>query len=332
MNKKILIPIIVIAIFIIGAAVYFIFQKPSPEPQIGDETFKPKVYITHFLHIEPGTPKNKDEFLLYAEALDKFLDIAEKHDTKISIQVEKEWAEACLKYDKKVCQMIEERGHELGTHAHNYIERVGIQKNDSFDVVKQKMLNYIKERKEPIDSLAEHDDTVCWGKFESNGIGRKLFLASHQASIELGFKNELTAHDDLNYLEYYSHPHLLSYDNVLVEDPNGEIVLFTGKQMTSPPRGTSPDEGEMHPERLNEFKKVFKEIYENAKAGQINIFNEGSAGFHIEPLVDIKSGRIREEALRNFDEYLSFFDAYIKNGTAKSVTFRELSEIYKNAK
>ena len=48
--------------------------------------------------------------------------------------MEKEWAEACWKYNKKMCKMIEEKGHELGTHTHNYPTRTGIQEGDSFDI------------------------------------------------------------------------------------------------------------------------------------------------------------------------------------------------------
>ncbi len=321
MNKKILIAIIVIAIFVLAITGYFILKLKESKPQ-------GKVYIIPILHIEPNTPKNQEEFLLYSKALDRFLDIAEKHNIKISVHVEKEWAEACLEYNRSICENIEKRGHELSTHTHNYADRIGMNETDTFESVKQKMFDYIKARKESVDQLSKYNDVIAYGKFSADEKGRMAFLASHQAVIDLGFKVELTAHDDLNYLEYYMHPQSLSYDDPRKEDPSKEIMFVTGKLMKA--RAWGPAElGEMHPKRLNELKDTFLEIYKNAKPNEINVFMEGSLGSHIEGLADTKTVTLREKAFENFDDYLSFFDEYIEDGTAESVTFHELYEIYR---
>ena len=230
---------------------------------------------------------------------------------KISVHVEKEWAEACLKYNRSVCENIEKRGHELGTHVHNYSDRVGLNKTDTFKSAKQKMFDYIKERKDLVDQLSKYNDVVAYGKFSADEKGRAAFLASHQAVIDLGFKVELTAHDDMNYLEYYMHPHSLSYDDPRKEDPFSKTLFITGKLMKAKQWGP-PELGEMHPKRLNELKDTFLKIYKNAKPDEINVFIEGSLAPHVEGLVDLKSMSLKEKAFKNLDEYFLFLINILK--------------------
>jgi len=119
------------------------------------------LYISFMLHIEPIQRYTTAEgHKVACEKLRNLADALEKHRGKLSIQSEKEFAVGCAKYDNVLLEM-EERGHEVGTHSMEPLERL--------DGPDDEKINYVKERRDAVNTLGiKKNLEICGGFFITN--------------------------------------------------------------------------------------------------------------------------------------------------------------------
>jgi len=119
------------------------------------------LYIGFMLHIEPieeyTSPTGHKRA---SEKLRKLAEVFERHNAKMSIQSEKEFAKGCTQYDNVLLEM-EQRGHQVSTHSMIPLTLL--------DKEEEKKRSYVRERKEIIDDLGiKNNIEVCGGWFLKN--------------------------------------------------------------------------------------------------------------------------------------------------------------------
>ncbi len=122
------------------------------------------------LHIEEMVEgkyydSSRELFMKYAETLDRLAAVFEKHGAKISIQTEKNFAIADLKYGRYILKELEERGHGVGVQSHmgHHIRHLHLDTDD-------KKLRYTAEVKDTVEKAVGHKVTNIGGGFEMENI------------------------------------------------------------------------------------------------------------------------------------------------------------------
>lgn len=127
MNKKILIPVIVILILAAGIGAYFIFQKPSPTANVPYSFFTVHLeagttmgtlqgFVNYYGYVGPA-PEWQETFW---PSLVNFVKLADKYDVKLTLEFNPQWVEYILSDNKKL-ELVKEwhtKGHEIGLHHH----------------------------------------------------------------------------------------------------------------------------------------------------------------------------------------------------------------------
>ncbi|RLG03822.1 MAG: hypothetical protein DRN61_04130, partial [Thaumarchaeota archaeon] len=124
------------------------------------------------LHIEelagPGIYYNESEalFLERAEVLERLASIFEKYGAKLSIQTEKHFADADIRFGRYILRELKERGHGIGVQSHlgHHIRELGLETDEE-------KLAYTRAVKEVVAEALGEEPTNIGGGFEMENIG-----------------------------------------------------------------------------------------------------------------------------------------------------------------
>ncbi len=203
MNKKILIPILILVL--IGVAITAtIMMLDNQEEKIVENTIPTEteeempLFMTTMTHMEAGFNDDENEIMFWShvDQLTYGMDLADEYDAIITVETEKPFATASIKWDYNIMAEVLERGHGVGTHC----DIGGV---DQGDITVEMFAKEFEENKELVDMLiGEENNHGCSG----GGAPTDWVLAAALAGFE--------------YLQGPVGMHLLSMD---YEDRPGEI-------------------------------------------------------------------------------------------------------------
>ena len=310
-------------LFIILIMVIPVYSKPSkglPHPG--------KVYILHLMHIEPLTPQNRNQFDEIVSGLDKLFTIAESYGQKITIQSEMKFPLTAPVYGVADFKLAEQRGHEFATHTHNYGDRCGYDRGSTRAEIYDAMYSYMEQRKKAMDTMVDCNETICTGKFAEKNIkfSRRAALASHQVSWDLGYKLNMGLFVDFYQdIKKWSVPHRLSYNDMSIEDTSSPIIFVSGnKDMANMTKYPDNKGGKFAKANFIILKGIFAQVYSEFQKDPSKDYVFVDA-FHC--WATLANPTQKAAGLRNYNEYLSYFEPYITGGEVESVTARKFASI-----
>ena len=288
-----------------------------------------KVLLIAFqLHIEEVVerkPYDSDRALFekYADTLDRLASVFEKHGAKISIQTEKNFAIADVKFGRYILKELKERGHGVGVQSHmgHHIRELHLNTDE------EKLL-YTLGVKEAVSRAIGCEPTNIGGGFEMENVN---LLGVVEGG--LGFTSMTAVEKPYNArtgkAPKWLHPWILpptqmmdlSDPSWLAHDPGGSIVYIPGWYANEVGFEIDCRKDE------NCFELATQSLYralENVDCRFINVWWFSS---HL-----YQTGRDEEEVervLEAYDKWLTeVVDPLVKQGKVKWMTFDEIAELY----
>ena len=300
-----------------------------------DETWKSspfdckrEVLIIGFqLHIEEVVEgkyydSSRELFEKYAETLDKLAAVFEKHGAKISIQTEKNFAIADVKYGRNILRELEERGHGIGAQSHmgHHIRELNLNTD-------QKKLQYTAEVKRIVENALGHPVTNIGGGFEMENIN---LLGSMEGG--LGFTSMTAVEKPYNARTgrppRWLHPWILpptsmtdlSNPEWMAHSPEGSIVYIPGWYTSE----TFEIDYLKNPTCFDKASQSLQKALQNVDGRFINVWWFSS---HL-----YQCGRNPADVQRVLDAYdkwlTEVIDPLVKEGKVVWMTFDEIAQIY----
>lgn len=123
------------------------------------------------LHIEEGPGRgvyyneSAEVFAKYAETLERLASLFEKYGARLSIQTEKQFAEADVKFGRFILKELAERGHGVGVQSHlgHHLKELGLETDEQ-------RLEYTRRVKEVVAAALGREPTNIGGGFELQNI------------------------------------------------------------------------------------------------------------------------------------------------------------------
>lgn len=290
---------------------------------------KEKVVLIAFqLHIEEVVerkPYDSDKALFekYANILDRLAAVFESHGAKISIQTEKNFAIADVKFGRYILKELAERGHGIGVQSHlgHHMKRLNLDTDEE-------RLSYTREVKEAVARAIGREPTNIGGGFEMDNIN---LLGNVDGG--LGFIS-MTAVEKPYYMQTnrqpaWLHPWILPPVQMIdLSDPSwlshnieGNIVYIPGWYMSE---GLFEID---YRKNKNCFDLATQSLYKALEDADPRFINVWWASAHL-----YQCGRTEEEVeeiLSAYDRWLSeVVDPLVKEGKVRWMTFDEIAEFY----
>ena len=285
-----------------------------------------RLLVAFQLHIEemPGRPpcynESRSVFMEYAETLDKLAKLFERYGAKLSIQTEKQFAEADVKFGRFILKELEVRGHGIGVQSHlgHHIKELGLKTDEE-------KLRYNRAVKETVAKALGHDPTNLGGGFELEDVG---LLGVCDGC--LGFTS-MTALEKPYYRQTGNsptklHPWILPRVQMislktgewLSHDESGTIVYIPGWYKA---RSFEID-CRKNPDCFAEAKRSLQEALKDMEFGMINTWYASSH------LYQCGSGAEVDNVLRAYEEWLKELEPLVKKGEIVFLNFDEIAQIY----
>ncbi len=288
---------------------------------------RPVLIVAFQLHIEetPGWSKkyydeDRATFERYAEVLDRLAAVFEAHGAKLSIQTEKNFARADVKFGKFILKELERRGHGIGVQSHlgHHIKELGLKTDEE-------KLRYNQAVKEAVARALGHEPTNLGGGFELENVS---LLGVCDGC--LGFVS-MTALEKPYYRETGNppdrlHPWILPSVQMinlktsgwLAHDESGTIVYIPGWY-----KATSFEiDCCRSSDCFAEARRSLQEALKDMEPGMINTWYASSH------LYQCGSGAEAEKVLKAYDEWLNELEPLMKKDAIAFLTFDEIAEIY----
>ena len=285
-----------------------------------------RLLVAFQLHIEelPGHPpyynESREIFMEYADTLDRLAKVFEKHGAKLSIQTEKPFAEADVKFGRFILRELEARGHGIGVQSHlgHHIKELGLETDEE-------KLRYNRAVKEAVAEALGHEPTNLGGGFELENVS---LLGVCDGC--LGFVS-MTALEKPYYRETRSPPTKLQpwilpsvqmislrTGEWLIHDESGTIVYIPGWY-----KATSFEiDCRKNPDCFAEARRSLQEALKDMKPGMINTWYASSH------LYQCGSGAEVDKVLAAYNEWLEELEPLMKKNAIIFLTFDEIAEIY----
>jgi len=287
------------------------------------------------LHIEESTKvnrriylydENREVFEKFANVLDNLARIFENHSAKISIQTEKNFAMADIKFGRHLLEELAERGHGVGVHSHlghhwrnmqltTDAERIAYNEN-----VKRAVAMALGRTPTNIGAGFDLENVGLLGVGE-NGLGftsltsveKPYFQATHTLSSRLHptILPEVSMLNLATELEWLAH------------DPCGDIVYIPGKYWLQ-------GAGDIHVARADTdpFIPVTQSLQMALRDVDNRFINVWYFGSHLYQCVG-ENDEQTEEALERYDNWLTnVVDPLVRSGRVRWMTFDEIAEIF----
>ena len=285
-----------------------------------------RLLVAFQLHIEemPGHPpyynESRSVFMEYAETLDKLAKLFEKYGAKLSIQTEKQFADADVKFGRFILRELEARGHGIGVQSHlgHHIRELGLKTDEE-------KLRYNQAVKDVVARALGHEPTNLGGGFELENVS---LLGVCDGC--LGFIS-MTALEKPYYRETGNsptklHPWILPSVQMislrtgewLSHDESGTIVYIPGWYKA---RSFEID-CRRNPNCFAEAERSLQEALKDMESGMINTWYVSSH------LYQCGSGTEVEEVLEAYEEWLKELELLMKEGRVVFLTFDEIAQIY----
>ena len=285
-----------------------------------------RLLVAFQLHIEemprrlPYYNESEEVFTKYAETLDRLAKVFEKHGAKLSIQTEKQFADADVKFGRFILRELEARGHGIGVQSHlgHHIKELGL-------VNDEQKLKYNRAVKEVVARALGHEPTNLGGGFELENVSRLGVCDGC-----LGFMS-MTAVEKPYYRQTRIsptriHPWIL---------PGVQMInLATGEWMTHDEAGSivyipgwyKANDFEIdcrsNPGCFDEASQSLQEALKDMEEGKINTWYASSH------LYQCGSGAEVDKVIKAYDEWLSSLEPLAKKGEIVFLTFDEIAQIY----
>jgi len=290
---------------------------------------KKKVLLIAFqLHIEEvveGKPYDSDRafFEEYAGTLERLASLFEKHGAKISIQTEKNFAIADVKFGRYILKELKERGHGVGVQSHmgHHITELHLNTDE-------KKLLYTLEVKEAVSRAIGCEPTNIGGGFEMENVN---LLGVVEGG--LGFTSMTAVEKPYNArtkkAPKWLHPWILpstqmmdlSDPSWLAHDPGGSIVYIPGWYANEVGFEIDCRKDE------NCFELATQSLYRALEDADCRFINVWWFSSHL-----YQTGRKEEEVERVLDAYDKWLtevvDPLVKQGKVKWMNFDEIAEFY----
>jgi len=285
-----------------------------------------RLLVAFQLHIEelPGHPpyynESREVFMEYAETLDKLARIFERHGAKLSIQTEKPFAEADVRFGRFILRELEGRGHGVGVQSHlgHHIKELGLKTDEE-------KLEYTRAVKEAVAKALGREPTNLGGGFELENVS---LLGVCDGC--LGFVS-MTALEKPYYRETRNpptklHPWILPSVQMislktgewLIHDEHGTIVYIPGWY-----KATSFEiDCRRNPDCFAEARRSLQEALKDMELGMINTWYASSH------LYQCGSGAEVDKVLAAYDEWLEEIEPLMKKNAIVFLTFDKIAEIY----
>jgi len=285
-----------------------------------------RLLVAFQLHIEelPGHPPYYNEsrtvFMEYAETLDRLAKLFEKYGAKLSIQTEKQFADADVKFGRFILRELEARGHGIGVQSHlgHHIRELGLRTDEE-------KLRYNRAVKEVVAKALGHEPTNLGGGFELKDIG---LLGVCDGC--LGFIS-MTALEKPYYRQTGNsptklHPWILPRVQMislktgewLNHDESGTIVYIPGWYKAK----SFEIDCRKNPDCLAEAKRSLQEALKDMEPGMINTWYASSH------LYQCGSGAEVDKVLKAYEEWLKELKPLMEKGEIVFLTFDEIAKIY----
>lgn len=285
-----------------------------------------RLLVAFQLHIEESPGKapyyneSREIFMKYADTLDRLAEVFEKHGAKLSIQTEKQFADADVKFGRLILRELLERGHGIGVQSHmgHHISELGL-------VTDEQKLEYTRAVKEVVAKAIGREPTNIGGGFEMENIG---LLGVCDGC--LGFIS-MTAVEKPYFLKTGKtptrlHPWILpnvqmidlKTEEWLIHDEYGSLVYIPGWY-----KSKSFEIDCRHDSRC--FDAATASLQEALKDLEEGMINTWYASSHLYQCgVDEEA----EKVLNAYDEWLGKLKPLVKKEVIVFLTFDEIAEIY----
>ncbi len=285
-----------------------------------------RLLVAFQLHIEelpghsPYYNESRDVFMEYADTLDRLAKIFEKHGAKLSIQTEKHFAEADVKFGRFILRELEERGHGVGVQSHlgHHIKELGLETDEE-------KLQYNLEVKRIVAEALGREPTNLGGGFELENVSMLGVCPGC-----LGFVS-MTALEKPYYHQTKTPPTKLQpwilpavqminlgTGEWLNHDESGTIVYIPGWYKAE----SFEVDCRKNPDCFAEARRSLQEALKDMKPGMVNTWYASSH------LYQCGSGAEVDKVLEAYDEWLEELEPLMEKGAVEFLTFDEIAEIY----
>ena len=291
---------------------------------------RPVLIVAFQLHIEEvpgGSKKYYDEdratFERYADVLDRLAAVFEAHGAKLSIQTEKNFARADVKFGRYILRELKERGHGIGVQSHmgHHMRELGLETD-------AEKLAYTREVKEAVAAALGVEPTNLGGGFEMEDVGLLGLVDGG-----LGFTS-MTAVEKPYYQRTkkpprWLHPWILPRTQMIdLGDPRWLVHDDAGGLVYIP--GWYGNEGSFEVDCRRD-EKCFEHATQSLMAALEKVdgrfINVWWASSHLYQSVGTEEET--ERVLQAYDEWLTnVVDPLVKQGKVVWMTFDEIAEIY----
>jgi len=229
----------IVALIIIGVAIFFLIKGNSRKESSTAETSSVKgdgiLYLGFMSHLEGwNDDQSQERYLAHAQAVKDYANLFEKYGGKITFE-SKEFTDGEIKWGGTVLKDMEKRGHGIGVHADVGGETIEM----------NNFVNLIKESKIKLESLGitiKHISGVCsrsdWVtaasqagyKFITGGVAfcTQSLPVDKRPTEYTNCQNPAACHQVFpTELKDRIHPWRMSNGNNWLEnDPNGKVVFI----------------------------------------------------------------------------------------------------------
>jgi len=291
---------------------------------------RPVLIVAFQLHIEEvpgGSKKYYDEdratFERYADVLEGLAAVFEAHGAKLSIQTEKNFARADVKFGRYILRELRERGHGVGVQSHmgHHIRELGL------DTDAEK-LAYTREVKEAVAAALGVEPTNLGGGFEMEDVSLLGLVEGG-----LGFTSmtavEKPYHQSTGKPPRWLHPWILPHAQMIdLSDPRWLVHDDAGGLVYIPGWFSSEESFEIDCRRDEKcFEHATQSLMAALQKVDDRFINVWWVSSHL-----YQTGGTEEEVervLRAYDEWLTrVVDPLVKQGKVVWMTFDEIAQIY----
>ena len=286
-----------------------------------------KLLVAFQLHIEEVVGRrvyyneSREVFLERAEVLDELARVFEKHGAKLSIQTEKQFADADVKFGRYILRELKRRGHGIGVQSHmgHHIKELGLETDEE-------KLEYTKAVKDVVAVALGEEPTNIGGGFEMENIGLLGVCDGCLGFISMTAV-EKPYHSMTGKIPSRLHPWILppvqminlKTEEWMNHDESGSIVYIPGWYKSS----VFEVDCRRNPDCFEPVKASFQEALKDAEDGKINTWYASS---HL-----YQCGETPEEVeaiMKAYDEWLASLEPLADKGEIAFLTFDEIAEIY----
>lgn len=289
---------------------------------------KKKILLIGFqLHIEEIIMQkyydsDRNLFMQYADILDRLAKVFEKHGAKLSIQTEKNFANADVKFGRYILQELRQRGHGIGVQSHlgHHMKELNLQTD-------QQKLQYTLGVKQAVINALGWEPTNLGGGFEMDNVNL-LGVVEGGAGFTSMTAVEKPYYRQVKKPPKWMHPWILPPTQMsnladpewLAHDPSGSLVYIPGWYMSE----IFEIDCRKDESSLNYATQSLYNALEDADENFINVWWCSS---HL-----YQSGGTEEQTQRVINAYDKWFtevvDPLVEQGKVKWMTFDEIAQIY----